>query len=817
MESIWQDFSYGARALVKRPAVTTVIVLALTLAIGANTAIFSAINAVLLRRLPYEHADRLVMVWEANMKKGWGLALTSPLNFQDIKEQSTMIEELVVFNDNDFSLTGYNNEPERVKGIRASANLFSLLGVKPAYGRAFALDEDKTAGAARVVIISWGLWQRRFGANENIVGQNLRVDDENYTVIGIMPEKFYFPPPFSANLGPARLTMKNADLWIPLTTDDVPNVRELRTLFVVGRLAQGRTIEQAKSEMSSIAQRLEKNFPGPNTGLEIKVIPLQEQVVGEISRPLLILFAAVGFTLLIACANITNLLLANAAARRREMAIRQALGATRHRLIRQLLTESILISLLGGISGLALAFVGIKLMSSFGTVLPRTGEINIDLWVLLFTFLVSVLSAIIFGILPAIQLSKSQPNETLKESGRNPGGGRRLRLLRILVVSEVALTLVLLIASGLMIKSLLNLQKTNPGFNANNVLTLNLALPKSRYAEPYQQVNFQQQLLQRVATMPGVESVASVNFLPFGDDQEISGFTIEGQPVPDQTGRPRAYFRTVTPDYFQVLNIPLANGRLFSTHDNLDSTKVVIVNQAAAQRYWSGEDPVNKRIRRGRTESSPWFTVVGVVGSANQTALTIPAQPEIYMPYFQNAVPTFSLALRTTSDPNGLIPSIQREVSSLDKDLPVSNIAVMSNLITNSIGQPRLYTFLLTAFTLLGVVLTALGVYGVLSYSITQRKHEIGVRMAMGARPQDILIMITREAIVLTLAGLGIGLLLSFALMRFLSSLLFDVSAKDPTVFFGFSLLMFGIALLSSYLPLRKSTRVDPLIILRSE
>ncbi|HEX8175887.1 MAG TPA: ABC transporter permease [Pyrinomonadaceae bacterium] len=817
METIWQDIRYGGRVLLKKPVFTTVIILALALAIGANTAIFSVINAILLRPLAYDRPERLVMLWEANMKKGWGLAPTSYLNFTDMKEQNKLLEGLAAFTDSSFNLTG-RDEPERVKGLISSANLFSLLGVKPARGRAFLPDEDVNPKAGRVLVLSWGLWQRRFGGDPNVIGQNVLLNDESYTVVGVMPEDFHFPPLFTATVGSARITIAEADLWLLLTPDDVPKGRELRTLFLLGRLKEGTTLEQARAEMSAIARRLETDYPIPNTGLEIKVIPLQQQVAGDIGLPLFILFGAVSFILLIACANITNLLLARATERQKEIGIRQALGATRLRLVRQLLTESVLMSLLGGAAGLLLAYWGIKLITGFGPTLPRTKEIGIDLTVLLFTLLVSVLTAVIFGLSPALQLSKADFNEVLKEGGRNPGGGRRRRLHRFLVISEVALSLVLLIAAGLMIKSLLRLQKVNPGFNPDNLLTMNLFLPKSKYGEEYRQAAFQQRLLERVAALPGVEGAATVDDLPFGEMQQIYGFNIEGQATSEPSARPRAYFRTVSPDYFRVMGIPLVKGRTFSEQDKQDAEKVVMINDAVARRYWPGEDPLNKHIKRGRSESnSPWLTVVGVVGSANQTALTIAPQPEIYLPYLQNTGPAMTLVTRTASNPKGSLPSVQREVSALEKDLPVSDVKLMTDLLSTSIGQPRLYTLLLGIFAFLAIVLTALGIYGVMSYSVTQRTHEIGVRMALGAQPSDILKMVIRESVFLTLCGLAIGLALTFALTRTLSSLLFGVTPFDLTIFALLSLVMFGIALLSSYLPARRSTKVNPLIALRYE
>ncbi|HEY0007020.1 MAG TPA: ABC transporter permease [Pyrinomonadaceae bacterium] len=818
MENIWQDLRFGLRMFLKSPALTAIAILALALGVGANSAIFSIVNAILLRPLNYENPERLVMVWERNDKKGYGEIPTSLPNFVDLRDSNKVFEGMGAFTDSSFNLTG-GDQPEKVTGLRVTASLFSLLGTKPLKGRVFLAEEDQPE-AARVLILSHGLWQRSFGANPNLVGQNVSLNGESYTVVGVMPPGFKLPPSFTATIASSQYTMPHADLWVPLKTDAIPMLREVRALYMLGRLKPGVTPEAAKAEMSVIARRLQQEYPATDADMEVSVIPLQKQVTGDIRMALIVLLGAVGCVLLIACANVANLLLAKATGRQKEMAIRIALGATRLRIIRQLLTESALLGICGGLLGLLLAFWGVRQLIAFSPPnVSRLSDVRIDGRVLVFTLLVSLLTALIFGLAPALQASKSDLNETLKEGGRSNSGGSRQNLLRsLLVIAEVALALVLLITSGLMLKSFIRLQHVNPGFNAENLITLELLLPDNKYGEKPQQVAFQQQLTQRIGSIPGLQSAATVDNLPFSGNESNFSMTIEARPAPNASERPRAFHRTVSPQYFQTMGIPLRQGRFFTDSDTADTPGVAIINETAARRFWPNEDPIGKRFKQGRAESkNPWLTIVGIVGAVSHTALEVGSQPEVYLPFAQNPATTISLVARTNSDPRTFTASVRREVSALDKDLPVSNIKFMDEIVSGSVSQPRLYTMLLGIFAGLALILATIGIYGVMAYSVTQRTHEIGIRMALGARPRDVLRLIIRQGMFLALTGIFLGLLVSLALTRVMASLLYGVSATDPVTFTAISLLLALVTLVACFIPARRATRVDPMIALRYE
>jgi len=816
VEFIWQDMRYGARMLLKSPGFTVVAVLTLALGIGANTAIFSVVNFVLLRPLEYANPDQLVMVWERNTKKGWNESPTSFADFVDFRDNAKSVE-LVAFTDTNFNLTG-GDQPERVAGLRVSANLFSLLGVNPARGRWFASGEDKP-GAGHVLILSYGLWQGSFGGNSNLVNQTAQLNGQSYTVVGVMPPTFKFPPAFSATTTSEEL-ISNADLWVPLTTDDVPLVRNIRNLKMVGRLKAGVTPQQAQAEINSIASRLDKEYPDVNAGLESVVIPLHEQIVGDVREALLILLGAVVLVLLIACANIANLLLSKATARHKEIAIRTAVGANRLRLLGQLLTESTLLGLLGGGFGFLVAYAGSKTLVSFGSFsIPQLTDFSFDMKVPLFALVVSLLTSLIFGLAPAIDASNPNLNEALKEGGRSSSGGAtRARLRNALVITEVALAVVLVTASGLMLRSFVRLQGTSSGLNPHNLITLELELPDVRYHAPQQQTLFQQQLLQRVGSLPGVQNAATVDNLPFSGNAFNTSFTIEGRPTGPTTETPRAYYRVISPDYFPAIGIELHKGNQFTDRDTAEQPGVAIVNETAAQRYWPGVDPLGKRIKRGRPESkNPWLTVIGIVSGSRQLSLKEGSQPEIYVPYLQNPGLTFTLVARTASDPRSLTGALRKEVLSADREIPAVNIKLMEELISNSVAKERFYVLLLAVFAALALILAAVGVYGVMSYSVTLRTRDIGIRMALGARPVDIFKHIVGQALLLGLIGLGVGIVLAIASTRVMSSLLYGINATDPLTLAITSLVLLAVALLASYLPARRATRVDPLVTLRYE
>jgi predicted permease len=817
MEFIWQDIKYGSRMLLKSPGFTLVAILTLALGIGANTAIFSVVNFVLLRPLGYANPDQLVMIWERNVKKGWSESPTSSGNFADFKNSVKSLD-LAAFTDTNFNLTG-GDQPERVAGLRVSANLFSILGVSPIRGRYFSPDEDKP-GAGHVLILSYGLWQRSFGANPNLINQTVQLNGQSYTVVGVMPPDFKFPPSFSANVASSEETVTNADVWVPLTTDDVPLVREIRNLKMIGRLRPGVSPQQAQSETNAIASRLDKEYPDVNAGLESHVIPLQEQVTGDIRLALLVLMAAVALVLLIACANVANLLLAKATSRQKEIAIRTAIGATRIRLLRQLLTESMLLGLLGGALGLVFAIVGAKTLVTFvSSNIPRLKDFSFDAKILIFTLLISLITSLIFGLAPAIDASKPNLNEALKEGGRGSGAGAgRNRIRNALVIAEVALAVVLVTASGLMFRSFMHLQSVNPGFNPQNLITLEVELPEAKYHADQQQIAFQQQLLQRVASIPGVQSAGTVDNLPFSGNSFNSSFMIEGRPIPAVTERPRAFYRVVSPNYFSAMGIPFRRGDQFNERETAEQPGVAIVNDTAARKYWPGEDPIGKKIKRGRPESkNPWLTIVGITGSASQLSLREESQPEIYVPYLQNTSRNFTLVARTTSDPRSVAAAVRKEVWATDKDLPVSSMKLMEELISNSTAQPRFYVILLSVFAALALILAAVGVYGVMAYAVTLRTRDIGIRMALGARPADIFKHILGQALILSLIGLAIGLVLAIASTRIMSTLLFGISTADPLTLGATAVTLLAVALVASYLPARRATKVDPMVALRYE
>ena len=817
MESFWHDIRYGARTLVKSPSFTLIAVLTLALGIGANTAIFSVLNFVLLRPLEFSNPDQLVMIWERNLKKGWSESPTSFANFVDFRDNAKLVE-LSSFTDTNFNLTG-GEQPERVPGLRVSANLFSLLGANPLHGRWFAPQEDQP-GAGRVLILSYGLWQRNFGGNPNLVNHTVQLNGQSYTVVGVMPSNFKFPPSFSTTVGSSEETITNADLWVPLTKDDVPMVRDIRNLKMIGRLKPGVSAPQAQAEINAIARRLDSEFPDVNGGIESHVIPLAEQVTGDIRSALLILMAAVGLVLLISCANVANLLLAKATGRQKEIAIRTALGASRVRILRQLLTESVLLGIFGGLLGLVFAVVGAKSLVAFVTVnLPRLKDFGFDGKVLLFTLGISLLTSLIFGLAPAIDASKPNLNEALKESGRSSGASaRRNRLRNFLVIAEVALAVVLVTASGLMFRSFVRLQRVSPGFNPENLLTLELELPEAAYQSDQQQKLFQQQLLQKVRAIPGVQFAGTVDNLPFGGNAFNGSFMIEGRPIPAVTERPRAFYRVVSPDYFTTMGISVVRGNQFTDRDTADVPGVAIINDAAARKFWPGEDPLSKRIKRGRPESkNPWLSIVGIVGSANQLSLREDTQPEIYLPYLQNASRTLTLVARTTSDPRTITGQIRKEVWEIDKDLPVSSMKLMEDLISTSVAQPRFYVILLSVFAALALILAAVGVYGVMSYNVTLRTRDIGIRMALGASPGDIFKHVIGQALILALIGLGIGVILAVASTRVMSSLLYGVSTFDPVTLLATAVVLLTVAVSASYMPARKATKVDPMVALRYE
>ncbi|HEV2914989.1 MAG TPA: ABC transporter permease [Pyrinomonadaceae bacterium] len=798
-----RDIKYAVRLLWKRPGFSLIAIVTLALGIGANTSIFSVVNAVLLAPLPYEEPERLVVVWENQVIANQNQMPVAPANFEDWKEQNQVFEQLAAMRGATFNLT-HQGETERIAGARASTNLYSTLRVKPLLGRSFTEAEGKK-GAAPVVLISHGLWQRRYGSDPTLVGQSLQIDGNAYTVVGVLPAGVNYPTP-------------ETDLVIPFIPQPSELVRANHFLRVVGRLRQGVSLAQADAEMQTIAARLEQQYPDTNTGWRVQLVPLYEQLVGKIRPALLILLGTVGCVLLIACANVANLLLARAAGRRMELAVRAALGASRGQLIRQLLTESILLSLCGGVLGLLLTVWGVPTLTrlSAGSI-PRAEGIGIDYRVLGFTLLISLLTGVVFGILPALQSSSRKLTDSLREGRRGSTGGLlHKRVLNLLVVSEVTLALVLLVGAGLMIRSFLSVREVSPGFDPQGVLSIGIGLSPIKYPELQQQSDFYLSLLARIENLPGVASVAGVSRLPVVGGATTT-FTIQGSPVASGH-EPNADFRVISPRYFQTMGIAFSKGRDFTTRDAKDAPDVVIINEVMAARFWPNEEALGKRIQLS-AEQTRWREIVGVVGNEKLTGLDTEIGPAIYVPMpqntFPNAIRAIFLVARSKGEPLTLAPGIQNELRSMDQDQALFQVRPLDEVISNTLSGRRFNTLLLVIFAALAGLLAAVGIYGVIAYSVTQRTHEIGVRLALGAQPGDVLRMVLGQGIKLTLVGIVIGLVAAFALTRVLSSLLYGVSATDPLTFLGIPVLLTAVALLASYLPARRATKVDPCEALR--
>ncbi len=822
MSTLWHDVRYGVRMLLKTPSVTVIVIIALALGIGANTAIFSVVNAVLLRPLPYEQSDRLVFLHERHPTIE-DMSISYP-NFLDWRNQTQTFEKMGVFNTASYNLTGAG-EAERIITAQASADLFSVLRVSPLYGRLFTNEEDKP-GAAPVVVLSYGLWQRRFGGQMSILNQSITFNTKQYVVIGIMPEKFAYPS--------ARVEM-----WVPVGQLSDQSSWKARGnhpgLYGVARLKPGVTIEQADSDMNTIAANLEKQYPDSNTGNRVSLKPLLETVVSDARRALWVIFGAVGFVLLIACANIANLLLARATSRRKEMAVRTAVGASRWRLARQLLTESVLLSLIGGSIGLLLGRWGIDLVLYMSPdAIPRAREIGIDWTVMGFTIGVSFLTGIIFGLLPAIQAGDVDVHETLKESGRGTTGRQWLR--SSLVVAEVATTLVLLIAAGLMVRSFYLLQKVNPGFSYEHLTSFSIALPEKKYKNQDARGAFYDRLLENIRGLPGVESAAAATGLPLGNNGWQTGFVVDGRPAPSRDQTPLMEACLVTPDYFKAMNIPLLRGRFFNDSDNKahlagrDLSKltederegaginVIIIDEEFARRYWPNEDPIGKYIRWGPDPDSPKVQVIGVVGRVKMESLNQNSdRVQGYYAYEQAPQGGMTVIIKGASDPNQLISSVRAAVKQIDPDQPIYSPKTMYEIRSESVAGERLNLMLLSLFAGLALVLAIVGIYGVMSYSVTQRTHEIGIRMAIGARPRDVFTMILGHGMKLAIIGVLIGLAAAFGLTRLMASMLFGVAPTDATTFGAIAALLIGVALFACYLPGRRATKVEPTISLRYE
>jgi putative ABC transport system permease protein len=796
--------------LLKKPGFTLIAILALALGIGANTAIFSVVNAVLLRPLPFANPDQLVLVWMDNRALGLKEDIHSYPNFMDYRSQNQVFENLTAYRGSSLNLTG-TGEPERILGAAATASLFEVMRVAPIMGRAFTAEEDQK-GHDSVIVLSYGLWQRRFGADKEIVGKSIVMSGKQRTVIGVMPPDFRFPS-------------KDAQYWIPLApSEDLMNSRGAFWLNVIGRLKDGVTLEAARVEMKTIASRLEQQYPEVNTNFGVNLVPLREQTVGQVRPALLILLGAVAFVLLIACANVANLLLGRAAAREREFAIRMAMGAGRLRIIRQLLVESLMLAGLGAALGLVLAMWGLDILKLIiPSDMPHLDQINVDARVFGFTLGVSVLTAIIFGLVPALQASQPDLNETLKEGGSKGAtrGVRARRIRRLLVVSEVALALVLLVGAGLLLKSFSRLQKFNLGFRPEGLLTAKLQLPGSKYGEDDQVRAFYRQLFERLENVSGVESAGAITDVFLNKIANSSYFSVEGRPAVQPDQRVEVPIDAISPNYFQVIGTPIVRGRAFNEQDTEKTTNVVIINETMARRFFSSEDPIGRRFKYGdlTNAESPWLTIVGVVADMRRTGFESEIRPETFLPINQATPSGVTLVVRAAgnADPATLTASLRNAVHEIDPDQPLFDIKTMNQWVSEIIAQRRLNMILLGTFAVVALLLAAVGIYGVMSYSVTQRTHEIGIRMALGAQRLDVLKMVLGQGMALTLIGVGIGLIGAFALTRLMSSLLFGVSASDPVTFFGVSALLTFVALLACYIPARRAMKVEPMVALRYE
>jgi len=816
MHTILKDLRYGLHMMVKQPWFTIVTVLTLGLGIGANSAIFSIVNSLLLNPLPYRDSDRLAIIWShspgANVDKDW----PSPGQFEAIKANSTVFEDIAIVHGRSLNVGGLSN-PTRAGAIAASSNLLPLLGAKPLIGRLF-LPEENSPDRPHTVILSNAFWRREFGGNANVLQNTLLLNGEKYEIVGVMPAEFSL----SFEVVPTVASIPEPDLFLPLPMNAKQKQEQGDENYnLVARLKPGASIAQAQSELDIATKRLAEQFPDryPATRrFSFSVKPLLEQVVGDVRRPLIVLLVAVGCVLLIACANVANLLLTRATVREREIAIRSALGAARIRLIRQLLTESVLLSVVGGVVGLVLAYWLLDVLSWLGpSNIPRLPAIHMDGRVLAFNSAIAVLTGILFGMAPALRTSKLNLSEALKEGARNVAGGRHDRLRKLLVISEVALSLVLLISAGLLIRSFISVERVNPGFNAQNVLGMRLSVAGTSYKGERREI-FYRELLERVHRLPGVTSAGIADNLPLSGGIGWGSISIEGyQPSAGQE-MIQSDIRVAGVGYFETMEVPVIKGRLFDEHDTEKSLPVIVIDEKMARNYWPNSNPVGSRIKFGRADSEdPWMTVVGVVGSVKQYDLESESRVTLYLPTAQALGGTMYLVARTSVAPSSLAASITSEVRSLDPNIPIFDVKTMDQRLSESLARRRFAMLALGVFAGFALLLAIVGIYGLISYSVAQRTSELGIRLALGARQIDVLRLVLSAGLKLALIGIAVGLVLSFAVTRFLSSLLFGVRATDLFTFSALSILLIVVSLIACYIPARRATKVDPLVALRYE
>jgi putative ABC transport system permease protein len=811
METLLQDVRYGLRMLRRSPSFTAVAVLSLVLGIGANTAVFSVVNAVLVNDLPYKDAKNLVLIWSDERDRGNNRSQLSFTDIDDYRTQNHVFENVTAFGDWS-AVFSDPKAPERIPGMQVGDGYFSVMGGRPLLGRAF-LPEEQIEGKDQVVILGYGLWQQRFAGDPGIVGRQITLSARPYTVVGVMPKDFPMLPP--------SLVTGGAQFYRPVAEKHDDKERDSRHLRAVARLKPGVTLQQAQADLDVINRHLAQQFPNNYATNGIRVVKLQDDIARNVRPALLMLLAAVGFLLLIACANIANLLLARATVRQKEIAVRAALGASVARLVRQALTESVLLALGGGILGILLSAWSTNLISAVGAkVIPQLVGVGIDFRVLVFTAAVSLLAGVLFGMFPALQLLGLNLHDLLKQGGRSSRGSEHGEFRKVLAVSEIALSLALLVGAGLMLRTYGKLRGVDPGFNPKNILTMNIGLPSSEYPFATEKpAAFYRELLGRISAVPGVQSAGAVQVLPLGADFDTVEARVEGQVyTPGTEPSPERY--VVTPDYFKVMQIGLVRGRFFSEADNANSPLVVMVSETAAERWWPHQDAIGKRLRvsgNSAEQGELLRTVVGVVKDVKQNGLDAPRTMQVYIPHGQYMNDYMVLVVRTGSDPLSYATEVRRQVSAMDKDLAVSDIASMEQVLLGSIAARRFATVLLGTFAGLGLLLASVGVYGVISYSVAQRIPEIGIRMALGAAEKDVLALIVGQGLKLGLLGLAAGAIATLALGRFMSALLFEVSAADPATFISVALLLGVMAFLASYIPARRAAKVDPMVALRYE
>ena len=818
MHTLWQDVRYGARMLLKNPGVTAIAVITLALGIGANTAIFSVVNAVMLRPLSYKNPDRLVSLWEKVPEHGrWRV---TPANFFDWKKQNTVFEDMAAFGSWTMNLTG-DGEPEQLLGTRASAGYFSVVGVEPVLGRSF-FPEEYQPGKGQVVILGHSFWQRRYASDQNIIDKAITLDGASYTVVGVMPSGIY--PVWPTTSGRISFDPNEQEFWTPMSfSAEWAGVRTAHVLGVVGRLKPGIAIEQAQAEMNTIGARLEKEYAA-NRGEGIIVNAFMNEVVGNVKPALLTLLGAVGLVLLIACANIAGLLLAQHASRGKEIAIRAALGAGRSRLVRQFFIEGLLLSLMGTVLGIALAKFGIDLiLRLIPPQFPRFSQTQLDLRVLGFTIALSLVTCLAFGLIPAWQASKPDLQGTLEQGRRIAGpGAKRQRLRQLLVVFQISLAVMLVISAGLLVKSFWRLQQVDPGFKPDKVLSLTLSLPGSRYADTKQINAFYNKLIEGISGLQGVESAAIAYDHPLQANW-VDAFSIEGRPVPHLGEWPSANFNPVSWDYFRTVGTQILSGRAFTAQDDSDHPGVAIVNEAFVRRFFHHEKVLGQRLglsapaRIWKNQRLTSFEIVGIARDVKSAGLNVDADPAYYVPANQAPLTDMTILVRTRNDPTALTPALRNAVLSIDPNQPIANISTMEKIVADSIAQPRLSMWLMGLFGALALLLAAVGIYGLLSYAVTQRTQEMGIRMALGARGRNLFSLILKQGLGLVLIGQVFGLIGALALTRVIRTLLFGVTPTDATTFVVVSAVLAGVALLACYFPARRATKVDPLVALRYE